>query len=329
MASLVKPRIIVSASPYPYPDLTLPPHTILMDLLNEINASRLPRPLTTDVCVWGDPAPYGGTAANTQIPFGTSLPSVFGTGEATIFYNRIDVSQVIAATQPGTTATMMSGVLGDLNSYYGLNLQASDIIDSAITGGVGRLNIATSSIIYTGNIILTFAAAPTASVATFTAAVDGSIPLEVHFTDTSNDGGAVISAWAWDFGDGGYSSVQSPTYTYGAAGTYSVTLTITDPNGTYTSIPQNVAVFATSTPTVTFDAAVDTGNALLVHFTDTSNDPNSTVTAWAWDFGDTTGTSSLQDPSYTYAAAGTYNVVLTITDAIGSYPSAPVAVTVA
>src|SRR5262249_39101555 len=36
---------------------------------------------------------------------------------------------------------------------------------------------------------------------------------------------------AWDFGDGGTSSVTNPSHTYAAAGTYTVSLTVTGPGG--------------------------------------------------------------------------------------------------
>ncbi|MFM1874967.1 MAG: hypothetical protein RL266_704, partial [Bacteroidota bacterium] len=52
---------------------------------------------------------------------------------------------------------------------------------------------------------------------------------------------------------------------------------------------------------------------LDVDFTDASTG----AVSWAWDFGDASGTSSDQNPSYSYAAGGTYNVCLTVTDANG------------
>jgi PKD repeat protein len=67
-----------------------------------------------------------------------------------------------------------------------------------------------------------------------------------------------------------------------------------------------VALF-TGTPTSGF-------RPLDVQFTDAStNSP----TSWAWTFGDG-GTSTLKNPLYTYANAGTYTVVLTATNAGGS-----------
>lgn len=241
---------------YPYPDLTLPWQTILMNQINEVNAATLPQPLTTDVCVFGDPQPFGGDGANTVIPFGTSAPQIFGAGTQMIYYTRIDVSKVVAAGQPATVATMMSGALASINSEYALNLQASDIIDSAITNGAGTLNISPASRLYTGDIALTFSSsnvtptpvpsptpAPAATpVADFSYATYGSgngqgngpTPLDIFFTDTSNDPNQGVTGWSWDFGDStGTSTQQNPTYTYAAAGTFSVTLTITDANGSY------------------------------------------------------------------------------------------------
>ncbi len=56
-------------------------------------------------------------------------------------------------------------------------------------------------------------------------------------------------------------------------------------------------------------------NALTVIFTDSSS---GNPTQWDWDFGDTAGTSSQQNPVYTYREAGTYTVSLTVTNAVGS-----------
>jgi PKD repeat protein len=73
---------------------------------------------------------------------------------------------------------------------------------------------------------------PVAPAASFSAApTSGAPPLAVQFTDTSTGG---PTAWAWTFGDGTSSAVQSPTHIYTAAGTYSVTLTVTNSVGTDT-----------------------------------------------------------------------------------------------
>ena len=51
---------------------------------------------------------------------------------------------------------------------------------------------------------------------------------DVNFTDLSV-GNAI--AWNWDFGDGGSSNEQNPTYQYQAKGQYTITLTTTDQIG--------------------------------------------------------------------------------------------------
>ena len=68
-------------------------------------------------------------------------------------------------------------------------------------------------------------------VANFTAVPQsGYAPLTVQFTDTST---GPVATWNWTFGDGNFSSVQSPAHIYPSAGNYSVSLFVT--NGTDSS----------------------------------------------------------------------------------------------
>ena len=70
-----------------------------------------------------------------------------------------------------------------------------------------------------------------------------------------------------------------------------------------------------------------TTSALTASFTDTSTDSDGTIASRSWAFGDGT-TSTATNPSKTYAAAGTYNVTLTVTDNGGLTHSKTTAVTV-
>lgn len=66
---------------------------------------------------------------------------------------------------------------------------------------------------------------------------------------------------------------------------------------------------------------------LTAVFTDASVDTDGSVVAWAWVFGDGE-TSTVQNPSHTYAAAGAYTVSLTVTDDDGATGSVSKSVTV-
>ncbi|MEZ4417585.1 MAG: PKD domain-containing protein [Gemmatimonadota bacterium] len=139
--------------------------------------------------------------------------------------------------------------------------------------------------------------------------------LDCTFTDGSTDVDGTVVAWSWDFGDGGTSAAQSPTHTYGAAGTYSVTLMATDDDGASHAVVQTVSPTpANQAPTAAFTSAC---TDLDCTFTDGSTDVDGTVVAWSWAFGDG-GTSAAQNPTHTYPAAGTYSVTLTVTDDDGA-----------
>ncbi|MFI9318461.1 collagenase [Kitasatospora aureofaciens] len=90
--------------------------------------------------------------------------------------------------------------------------------------------------------------APTAA---FSAVPSG---LNVQFTDRSTEsGGGSIASWAWNFGDGATSTDRSPAHSYTTAGSYTVSLTVTDGNGKSNSVSQSVTVSA-----VTACTAADT-----------------------------------------------------------------------
>lgn len=128
----------------------------------------------------------------------------------------------------------------------------------------------------------------------------------VTFTDASTNG--PITAWAWDFGDGNTSALQSPTHTYANAGTYFVCLIATNVCGTDTFCDSVQAGCTTA-----IAAFTSTTSNLTANFTDGSS---GSPTTWAWDFGDG-NTSTLQNPNHTYAVQGTYTVCVTVSNGCG------------
>ncbi len=66
--------------------------------------------------------------------------------------------------------------------------------------------------------------------------------LTASFIDGSTDSEGPIAAWSWNFGDNTSSSVQNPSHTYTAGGTYTVKLTVTDNGGATSSFSKSVTV---------------------------------------------------------------------------------------
>ncbi len=147
----------------------------------------------------------------------------------------------------------------------------------------------------------------------------GFAPLSVNFTDLSTNS---PTSWAWDFdNDGKVDSIdQNPTYTFTAAGNYTVNLTVTNSVGSNSTVKTDyINVSESSTPTeptpvAAFTADVTSGIApLQVNFTDQST---GSPTSWIWDFGDGFSDTE-QNVSHIYESAGNYTVNLTVSNENG------------
>ncbi len=144
------------------------------------------------------------------------------------------------------------------------------------------------------------------------------------FVDASTDNGEV-TAWRWVFGDGtADATTESAPHTYTAAGTYQVTLTVTDNAGLTANVtkPVIVAAGANTPPTAGFTSTCNAGACTFVN-TSTDAAPG-TIATYLWDFGDpasgVNNTSTLEDPThnYTVTAVTPFTVTLTVTDDQGA-----------
>src|SRR6185503_11635822 len=123
-------------------------------------------------------------------------------------------------------------------------------------------------------------------------------------------------SWLWNFGDGATSTDPNPTHVYGSGGTFTVTLTVSNSAGpnTKTRVGYITVAAPPLAPGADFTASPLAGAAPLnVQFADQSTGSPS---AWAWTFGDG-GTSSQRNPSHTYTTAGSFTVLLTVSNAAG------------
>ena len=79
----------------------------------------------------------------------------------------------------------------------------------------------------------------------------------------SSDSDGTIVSWAWDFGDGATGSGVTPSHAYGAGGTYTVALRVTDDGGAIDEASQSVTV-AFGSPPPPPDPEPDPLNSLLL-----------------------------------------------------------------
>ena len=136
--------------------------------------------------------------------------------------------------------------------------------------------------------------------------LEGCVPFTINPAPnvTSVDG---IASYLWDFGDGFTSTASNPSHTYPLQGNYTVKLFITTNDGCTDSSVMINAVRVGNKSLADFSAAPlaqCVGQA--VQFT------NLTVPSdrWSWDFGDALGTSTQQNPLYTYLDTGRFTIRL-------------------
>ncbi|HLU85880.1 MAG TPA: PKD domain-containing protein, partial [Vicingaceae bacterium] len=144
----------------------------------------------------------------------------------------------------------------------------------------------------------------------------------INFTDLSTSAtSAGVTAWNWTFNGAtpSNSTQQNPTNVcYPSAGTYTVSLTVTDANGSDdTTMTAYITVTNCSTPTAAFNVSDDeicVGEC--IDFTDISTG----ATSWQWTFnGAIPSSSSDQNPTnICFGTDGTYTVELIASNANGS-----------
>lgn len=146
----------------------------------------------------------------------------------------------------------------------------------------------------------------------------------------SSDSDGAITSYAWNFGDGITSTGATPAHAYQSAGTYTVTLVVTDSSGQQSApITQRVTVHALPVGAFWFSPGQPL-EGTSVHFDASGSanpEPGVPITGWAWRFGDG-GTASGAAPAHTFAKPGTYSVTLTLTNALGLSSSTTQLVTV-
>lgn len=161
-------------------------------------------------------------------------------------------------------------------------------------------------------------------VAAFTLTpAEGAAPLAVSVdAGGSTDPDGRITGYAWEFGDGAKATGVTASHTYSVPGKHTVTLTVTDDKGATDQRQATVTVTAppaNQAPTAAFSVTPESGAAPLEVELDASasSDPDGSITAYAWDFGDGASGDGVA-VNHTYGEPGEYTITLTVTDDDGA-----------
>jgi PKD repeat protein len=162
----------------------------------------------------------------------------------------------------------------------------------------------------------------------------GTAPLLVNFSSSGTyDPDGTVASIEWNFGDGSAPVFgAAASYTYSVAGTYTATVKVTDNAGLTStkSVTITAQAATTSQPPVAVVTATPTSGSvsLPVNFSaGGSYDPDGSISAYEWNFGNGTPLAYGTDVSHTYTTAGTYTASLKVTDNSGLSSTKTVTIT--
>jgi autotransporter-associated beta strand protein len=172
--------------------------------------------------------------------------------------------------------------------------------------------------------VTVFDATPTAAFSWTPEYQSEGVPVE--FTDNSTSDPDTIVRWEWDFAGLGTSTVPDPTFTFMDNGMYEVTLIVIDSDGAPDTTSRTVPILDLD-PTAAFTWEADPHEGSPIQFEDQSTSYPDAIVSWEWDFAGL-GSSTDQNPIFTFVQQGTYVVTLTVTDDDGSRHAVSQSVTV-
>ena len=146
----------------------------------------------------------------------------------------------------------------------------------------------------------------------------------------SQDSDGLIVGYAWDFGDGTTAQGAQASKVYAVAGSYAVTLTVTDDSGLADTASGVVTVSVPNVPPVAVaDASslVVTAPATVTFDGSASTDSDGSLVAHAWTFSDGTSANG-SVVAKAFSDPGTYTAMLTVTDDRGATSTATIVITV-
>jgi PKD repeat protein len=207
-----------------------------------------------------------------------------------------------------------------------LGLPGTCVTILATPTGTGFGNMAPQSVtirLMPLGVILPPAATPSPCITLSPSSPNANIP--VQFTGGTNINGTCttatsdIASFDWSFGDGSTASGRVVTHSFAAAGAFVVTLTETSDRGIAASTTQQVSITSGELPVPSFSTSPGSpavGETIFFNASASRAGNGHTLIGFSWDFGDGTSGSGMTT-THVYAAAGSYTVLLTVTDESG------------
>ena len=248
------------------------------------------------------------------------------------------VVEGMGAPVGGATVSLYSGVdillLGRALRTATTGKDGAFVMSADLTAGTGYTLVATKTgyqsgrssftvslflkITTIGPVTITLTRTNVAPTAQANGPYSGTVGETVAFSSTgSTDSDGTISEYRWNFGDGtGNVLGANPNHVFSVAGSYTVSLTVTDNDGA-TDTDTTSCDIVSASPVAFVNGPYSGEVDQPIPFSSAgSNDPDGAIIGYLWDFGDGE-TSNEPDPTHTYSTEGTYPVTLTVTDEAG------------
>ena len=274
------------------------------------------------------PSPSVTMGADTTICANATLNIDAGSGWSSTVWNTGDTTQMISVSMPGPYSVVVADSVGCeasdtlvLSNFPAITLDlGADTIVCSNAGYTLDAGAGLSAYMWnTGDMTQTLAPTTTGPFSVVVTDGNGCTETDTAYVTINAaptpsfsgvlaicsgnaitlDPGTFAASYNWNTGD------TSQTTTASTAGLY--TVTVSGNNGCTEIATANV--LASNGPSVAFS---NSANLLVIDFTDMSTG----AVSWAWDFGDS-NSDTQQNPTHTYAAAGSYVVCLTATDSLG------------
>ncbi len=285
--------------------------------VQEASSTLCSQPQSGTVIVTVNDLPTASIAGTTEVCVNAPSPAVTFTGAGT------SAPYTFTYTINGGPNLTVSTVSGNTVSIPVPTAAAGTFTYNLISVLDGTATLCSQA--QTGSAVVTVNPLPTSN---FSFIIPSCETRVIGFNDLSTPNVGALTTWAWNFGDPGsgannVSALQNPSHTFAAAGSYTVSLSVTNDKGCISNPVTSIPVTINNRPESGFMVPEVCINDAATVFTDTSKIAVGTIdpAGYFWNFGDpgsgAANFATTMNGSHLYTAIGLYNVMHVVTSALG------------